>query len=542
MLDFATVTKVVNSLRNKEPLPEEIVANGFRPPVQTPDGVYEYGDELTANWLNWLLNDLYKSVVVEDISGTVTPGPTFDSYFAIKCGDVMVQGGAFQCTASTTLLTFPIPFEVGSTPVVFVSDYAASVQAGILLAPMDTQNFADLYKACNIAGQRNGANESPGWMFWVAFGHTVANSGGSSGGRHDDRQLLAFCDNDISYSDGQVNKGAPDTPTQNVGFVPPNVNNGVWQQGDGLSAQVLNFLLHDLYKRPRYSNIGGAHQRAGAIRFGGISVVWQQVSQAANTATVTWNYNGIVFDNTPEVIACDVMAFNGTIPANYVCNVLVNNSATTTSCTLYGCASPATAIAMGGVFVIAIGKTGALAENQGLSGFAVTDITYPDGQLNKVAPSAAQISDGFKFETPTAEGDYFTANKFNWLLNDLYKQAGYEVRREQVNMGSTTQWVYKLRLGPLLIQAGAFTGADVSAGGGRLKFPYPFKSRPQLMATHRPTAAPPTAIGGALPVARYITPDNPQPADVGIVERVMSGAVGAASNERYSFFAVGLAP
>lgn len=39
--------------------PDEIFANGFKPPVRNPDGSVSKGDPLAANHLNYILNDIY---------------------------------------------------------------------------------------------------------------------------------------------------------------------------------------------------------------------------------------------------------------------------------------------------------------------------------------------------------------------------------------------------------------------------------------------------------------------------------------------------
>ncbi|KVI50958.1 phosphoglycolate phosphatase [Enterobacter cloacae subsp. cloacae] len=48
--------------KNKEPIPDEILASGFVPPVRMPDGSISTGSKLAANHLNTLLNDLYAQI------------------------------------------------------------------------------------------------------------------------------------------------------------------------------------------------------------------------------------------------------------------------------------------------------------------------------------------------------------------------------------------------------------------------------------------------------------------------------------------------
>ncbi|HDC4474379.1 TPA: phosphoglycolate phosphatase [Enterobacter cloacae] len=56
--------------KNKEPVPEEILASGFVPPVRMPDGSITASSKLAANHLNTLLNDLYTQIA--DLKARVT--------------------------------------------------------------------------------------------------------------------------------------------------------------------------------------------------------------------------------------------------------------------------------------------------------------------------------------------------------------------------------------------------------------------------------------------------------------------------------------
>ncbi|HDU5651433.1 TPA: phosphoglycolate phosphatase [Klebsiella aerogenes] len=54
--------KYSDGQNNKETIPDEIVEYGFKPPVRAADGTVQGGDKLTANHLNYLLNDLYSQI------------------------------------------------------------------------------------------------------------------------------------------------------------------------------------------------------------------------------------------------------------------------------------------------------------------------------------------------------------------------------------------------------------------------------------------------------------------------------------------------
>lgn len=66
--------------------------------------------------------------------------------------------------------------------------------------------------------------------------------------------------------------------------------------------------------------------------------------------------------------------------------------------------------------------------------FADTDITYSDGQTNKLKPPDEIYTNGFKppvrnSDGSVMKGDPLAANHLNYILNDLYAQiTALEVR------------------------------------------------------------------------------------------------------------------
>lgn len=44
---------------NKAALSDEILANGFKPPIITQNGTVQYGDPLSAQHLNYLMNEIF---------------------------------------------------------------------------------------------------------------------------------------------------------------------------------------------------------------------------------------------------------------------------------------------------------------------------------------------------------------------------------------------------------------------------------------------------------------------------------------------------
>lgn len=66
----ATDVTYSDGQNNKEPIPDEILASGFVPPVRMPDGSISAGNKLAANHLNTLLNDLYAQIA--DLKARIT--------------------------------------------------------------------------------------------------------------------------------------------------------------------------------------------------------------------------------------------------------------------------------------------------------------------------------------------------------------------------------------------------------------------------------------------------------------------------------------
>lgn len=66
----ATDVTYADGQQNKKPIPDEILASGFVPPVRMPDGSISAGSKLAANHLNTLLNDLYTQIA--DLKARVT--------------------------------------------------------------------------------------------------------------------------------------------------------------------------------------------------------------------------------------------------------------------------------------------------------------------------------------------------------------------------------------------------------------------------------------------------------------------------------------
>lgn len=92
---------------NKVVVPAEIQESGFKPPVRASNGELILGDALSANHLNYILNDIYnklsKSRVLVDFGGDNSAG-----YRRYTNGDVEMWGGGVAGADGNTQITYPI--------------------------------------------------------------------------------------------------------------------------------------------------------------------------------------------------------------------------------------------------------------------------------------------------------------------------------------------------------------------------------------------------------------------------------------------------
>lgn len=538
MRNFVTLDFLRARIKNREIPPEEIFEYGFVPPVQTPDGQWQAGDELAANWLNWLLNDLYKGAVTQDRT-PATPPANMSGYFAIQVGDILIQGGNISglSTVGNNVITFPVPFVTGSQPLVFAMPVAAAGGTAPIVQSMSIGNPANT----GLLAATANTIVAPGTVNWMAIGHAALNVSGVPQGFKDLRTRNYFCRTPMSYPDSQDNLSVPPALTVAQGYAPPHLQNGLWIEGDGLPAPELNFLFQSLYSMPSFQSRPSDAQRRGSIDFGGVLIQWGLVSGTGNTATFT---HPVAFaDAETEVITFDVQGDTSSptgASINFATHAAQSSSATKTDVFLVnGTGQVQTATS---IFVVVIGKSpnAPYAGDPAFSGFAQQDLTYADGQENKVAPTADLIKYGFFVEIFNMQGNYLNANVFNWLLNDLFEELGFSgSRRSYQPPGyAAPATTTSVRIGRLLIQSGRVTSADLASTGGRIIFDKAFANIPAVHVNQRFTGAVPAV--GAASGASYASVVAKTNDGVTITARNPNGSA-ATGTITFNWFAVGLA-
>lgn len=100
----------VDGQLNKEIVPAEIVAKGFKPPVLLPDGSIEEGDHLPANYLNYILNDIYKVIGANAYYPVSKTGSNSAGSVTYSNGDIEAWGSATTNASGVATVTYPVLF------------------------------------------------------------------------------------------------------------------------------------------------------------------------------------------------------------------------------------------------------------------------------------------------------------------------------------------------------------------------------------------------------------------------------------------------
>ncbi|AEX65695.1 hypothetical protein DIBBI_gp27 [Xanthomonas phage vB_XveM_DIBBI] len=96
---------------NKTVVPAEIQARGFKPPIRTATGELEKGDNLAANHLNFILNDIYNKLKASgDSAITVVEagGDTANGYRSYSNGHIEMWGTGTPGADGNVTITYPV--------------------------------------------------------------------------------------------------------------------------------------------------------------------------------------------------------------------------------------------------------------------------------------------------------------------------------------------------------------------------------------------------------------------------------------------------
>lgn len=161
---------------NREPIPDEIIAYGFKPPVKLPDGSIEVGDFLAANHLNYIFNDLYAklaiAMVVVESFGDSTGG-----YRKFSNGDIEMWGRGGPNSTGDTTITFPVVLPATTRDLQVGSMMASTVTLDIHVTmvvdnSVTTTGFRTKSVARAATATNNTASTNAFW--WRAYYHASA--------------------------------------------------------------------------------------------------------------------------------------------------------------------------------------------------------------------------------------------------------------------------------------------------------------------------------------------------------------------------------
>lgn len=148
---------------NKTVVPAEIQARGFKPPIRTATGELEKGDNLAANHLNFILNDIYNKLgasrQIEKKSGDNQNG-----YVQYSNGDVEMWGIATTPASGMLVVNYPVNIPA-ATRDIQLTDIGELQAVGVRVGGNPTSSGFTLY-----ASNSSGAGVVRA-VFWKAIYH-----------------------------------------------------------------------------------------------------------------------------------------------------------------------------------------------------------------------------------------------------------------------------------------------------------------------------------------------------------------------------------
>lgn len=135
---------------NREPVPEEIVVYGFKPPIRLPDGSIQEGDYLSANHLNYLLNDIYKKIK-SSLAVIEKSGDSNGGYRRFANGDIEAWGRSTTGSDGSITVSYPFNFP-GATNDIQVTDTASGHDSISVKVSLGSTSTGFTIRASNASG------------------------------------------------------------------------------------------------------------------------------------------------------------------------------------------------------------------------------------------------------------------------------------------------------------------------------------------------------------------------------------------------------
>ncbi len=291
-----TLITYPGGIRGREPIPEEIRAYGFKPPVRLPSGHVRTGDMLPGNWWNDILNNAYRatSVVSMDVISYVTNSRSY-----LQVGDYIVAFGTVNGSASGSETGTVNIANVFAEPPRVISWIRGNVTPWAVMASRTLSNTQFRFSWRNQSAMVPAAPAGESLRIgYIAFGKADAARGERPLPNYNQFAYL-----DYTYVDGQFNKLPVSAEQWDYGFrptyYPPSSPIVV---GDTLPAPMLNFLLADIFDKSKDCsvNVTGTVNPTLTIKAGDAQLVFGTVVTAATATPVVFPFP---FAGTPCVVA-----------------------------------------------------------------------------------------------------------------------------------------------------------------------------------------------------------------------------------------------
>lgn len=405
--------------RNIEPCPEEIVRNGFKPPVALPDGSVQKGDVLVCQWFNYLLKHMYRAASNATLD---TAGTIWGKAFTISADGMRFEMRNTQAVlgaAGSNEITFSKPFKTPPIVVVHRASDTPGAEVFTLLAnSITTTGF-------KIAARNHTTLINSGTMSisYMALGDET-DAARDLASEIDDFATVAH-----TFIDHQTNLTAPSADQIAFGFRPTYKDSGgAIVLGDTLPANVLNFLIKDILKSNSIKN--SSHPASATpigstrvLQVGALIIQASQVTVAAG-GTSTEFTTKFRPGTRPFVSATATL---GTLSLGTVKGVsLGDRTGPDHAMPTLNAWDNANASSGAIVNVIAVGMAPAVPTYPApgyttiLTSFAAQSRTFDDGQTNKIGIPSAWSDVGIIPPQPNAVGSGVTAQHLNQFFFELY--------------------------------------------------------------------------------------------------------------------------
>lgn len=417
-----TLKTYADGQRSVEPFPEEMAFYGFVPPLRTPTGDLTAGDVLTAQWTNAIFRDVFRAQQQLKSFDLRTDGNA-DSALDIKIGALRLVIINMDASA-TGPINFPTGLAFKSEPLVMLFNSNSTASAGTKPTSVTDVTTTGFSVAARDKNKPGAAKIAAGRTTMLFVGeHTDAVTAAP--------ERAMFAEFEKVYADGQTTWTSPSADQWNVGFVPTyTAANGKIVQGDQLAANVLNFILCDLFRKGGRGVVinGGYVLQAGplkvemwsaSVQAGGDRLAFPEPFRKGSTPFVMVNSKPASGAAADDLNGASI-GINTQDPANV-------HSWTGTIRVWDAAATPVSID--GNVNIMAVGMGDRQVSLQRYyDSFADTAKTYPDGQKNVRAMAAAMMESGFKPPVRNSDGsftkgDQITAQDINGLFKLAYEDA-----------------------------------------------------------------------------------------------------------------------